>query len=116
MKSPSLIERIRALLMRSTLWRSGRAGVAVVALLPLLGALSELSAGDFKRYASHPNPAGDYAEAVRRVEAKIASEDGFYEDSHSFLLAHGARTEKVIVLAHGFGSSPAPFREIAARL
>jgi alpha-beta hydrolase superfamily lysophospholipase len=116
MNDPSLIERTCALVKRSTLWRYGRAGVAVMALLPLLGTRSELSAGDFKRYASHPNPAGDYAEAVRRVEAKIASEVGFYEGSHSFLLTHGARTEKVIVLAHGFGSSPAPFREIATRL
>lgn len=68
-----------------------------------------------RRYASHPSPIADYQEAVRRVENKIASEVNFYQGSHSFLLTHGGKTEKVMVFAHGFGSSPAPFKEIAAQ-
>jgi pimeloyl-ACP methyl ester carboxylesterase len=71
---------------------------------------------DLRRYASHPNPVANYTAAVQRVERKIASEVNFYPDSHSFLLTHGTKTAKVIVLAHGFGSSPAPLKELAALL
>ena len=66
-------------------------------------------------YTSQPHPAASYAEAVQRVESKIASEVNFYPDSHTILMTHGARTAKTIVLVHGYPSSPAPFKEIAAQ-
>ena len=81
--------------------------------LQKIGVLMKSPVGNLRLYASHPNPATDYVEAVRRVESKIASEVDFYEGSHTFLLTYGARTEKAIILAHGFGSSPAPFKEMA---
>jgi len=74
-----------------------------------------LAVGDLSRYASHPNPVVAYAEALRRVESKIASEVDFYPDNHAFLLTHGGKTAKVIILAPGFGSGPAPMKEIAAQ-
>ncbi len=99
----------------NTLWKNSRAGFSSGALLLGLGGSSKLSAGDLRLYASHPNPAADYAEAVRRVESKIASEVDFYPDSHTMLLTHSAKTAKVIIFVHGYPSSPSPFKEIAAQ-
>ena len=72
-----------------------------------------LSAYDL--YASHPNPAADYGEAVRRVESKLAAEVDFNPGSHTILLTHDAKTAKAIIFVHGYPSSPAPFKEIAAQ-
>ena len=58
---------------------------------------------------------GDYAEAVRRVESKITTEVDFDPGSHTILLTHGAKTAKAIIFAHGYASSPSPFKEIAAQ-
>jgi pimeloyl-ACP methyl ester carboxylesterase len=66
-------------------------------------------------YISQPHPAANYAEAVQRVETKIASEVNFYPDGHTILMTHGARTAKTIAFVHGYPSSPAPFKEIAAQ-
>ena len=77
--------------------------------------LRRLPAVNRSLYTSQPNPAADYAEAVQRVERKIASEVDFYPDSHTILMTHGARTAKIIVFVHGYPSSPAPFKEIAAQ-
>jgi pimeloyl-ACP methyl ester carboxylesterase len=65
-------------------------------------------------YASHPSPVADYAAAVRRIRNKIAAEVDFDPGSHTILLTHGAKTAKTIVFAHGYASSPSPFKEIAA--
>ncbi len=96
-------------------WENNRAGFSIGALLQRHVGFSRDSANYFKTYDSHPHLVTDYAEAVRRVESKIASEIDFYEGSHSFLLTHGIKTAKVIIFAHGFPSSPAPFKEIAAQ-
>jgi alpha-beta hydrolase superfamily lysophospholipase len=64
---------------------------------------------------SQPCPAADYAEGVRRVEAKIATETDFNPSSHTILLSHGARTARVIVFVHGYPSSPSPFTNLATR-
>jgi alpha-beta hydrolase superfamily lysophospholipase len=66
-------------------------------------------------YTSRPHPAANYAEAVQRVESKIATEVNFYPDSHTILMTHGARTAKTIVFVHGYPSSPGPFKEIVAQ-
>ena len=74
-----------------------------------------LPAGNPSLYASQPRPAANYAEAVQRVESKIAAEVDFNPANHTFLLTHGARTDKSIALVHGYVSGPAPFKEIAAQ-
>jgi len=66
-------------------------------------------------YISHPNPAVDYADAVRRVDCKLAAEVDFDPENHTFLLTHGSRTAKAIVLVHGYTSSPAPLKALAAQ-
>src|SRR5512133_1934404 len=66
-------------------------------------------------YTSQPDPAANYAEAMWRAESKIAAEVNFYPDSHTMLMTHGAKTAKTIAFVHGYPSSPAPFKEIAAQ-
>ena len=77
--------------------------------------LWRLSIENRSLYTSQLHPAADYAEAVQRVESKIASEVNFNPDNHTFLMTHGAKTAKAIILVHGYASGPAPFKEIAAQ-
>jgi pimeloyl-ACP methyl ester carboxylesterase len=77
--------------------------------------LGRLPTDNLSFYTSQPHPAANYAEAVQRVESKIATEVNFYPDSHTILMTHGAKTAKTIVFVHGYPSSPAPFKEIAAQ-
>ena len=70
-----------------------------------IGGLLMLPADDLRLYASHPNPAADYVEAVRRVESKIVTEVDFDPGSHTMLLTHGARTAKAIIFVHGYPSA-----------
>jgi carboxylesterase len=76
--------------------------------------LRRLPTGNPSLYISQPHPAANYAEAVQRVEAKIASEVNFNPDNHTILMTHDAKTAKAIIFVHGYVSSPAPFKEIAA--
>ncbi len=73
------------------------------------------AADDLSAYPSQPHPAANFAEAVQRVESKIATEVNFNPGSHTILLTHGAKSAKAIIFVHGYVSSPAPFKEIAAR-
>ena len=94
------------------LQKIGRAGlIAAAALVALIGLLS-LPADDLGLYASHPHPAADYAEAVKRIEALQAAEVDFNPDCHTTLLSHGARTARAIVFVDGHGSCPGSFREL----
>ncbi|HEY6867143.1 MAG TPA: alpha/beta fold hydrolase [Candidatus Eisenbacteria bacterium] len=74
-----------------------------------------MTANDHNLRTSQPHPGASHAEAVERVQSTIAAEINFNPASHTFLLTHGARTAKAIALVHGYASSPAPFKEIAAR-
>jgi pimeloyl-ACP methyl ester carboxylesterase len=65
---------------------------------------------------SHPSPVSNYAEAVARFEKMQSSEEPTVSPlARSILLAHGNRTEKVIVFFHGYSSSPRQFRELGER-
>lgn len=90
-------------------------GVMQHGTMSRIGDLSVQSAHDLRLCASQSRAALDYAEAVRRVESKLAAEVDFNPHSHTILLAHGAKTAKVIVFVHGYASSPSPFKEIAAQ-
>jgi len=93
----------------------GRAGSVLGAVLIVLGGFLMLPADDPSHYASHPNPAADYAEAVQRVASLRAAEVGFNPDCHTILLTHGAKTAKAIVFAPGYGSCPAAFKELGTQ-
>lgn len=85
-------------------------GIVKIGALQRIGGLLVPPADDLRLYASHPNPAADYAEAVRRVESKIATEVDFDPGSHTILLTHGAKTAKAIIFVHGTPGAPLPSR------
>lgn len=97
------------------LQKIGRTGLIIVAILMVISGFLILPADDLSHYASHPNPAANYAEAVKRVESLRAAEIGFNPDCHTILLTHGAKTAKGIVFAPGYGSCPAAFKELGAQ-
>ena len=94
------------------LQKIGLAALIVVIALSVFVGLLTLPPDDLSLYASHPNPAADYAEAMQRVERLRAAEVGFNPDCHTILLTHGARTAKVILFLDGYGSCSASFQEL----
>ncbi len=67
-------------------------------------------------YTSHPRPAQSYSEAVNRIDALRAQEPPDMSPGGRLqLLTHGRQMEQVIVLVHGYTSSPQQFQELGAR-
>ena len=66
-----------------------------------------------ERFQSHPDPAHDYREAIRRFQ-KIQSSEGpeLNPVCHSILLTHGKRTKRAVVFFHGLTNCPEQFREL----
>lgn len=65
--------------------------------------------------STFPNPAADYDEAQARIEAVQSTERSSGEINpvcFSSEMTHGEKTEKAIVLYHGFTSCPEQFREL----
>lgn len=66
--------------------------------------------------ASTPNPAQDYADAMRRFNALVAEEQarGDIDDKClPYVLTHGQRTERAIILFHGLTACPFQYHELA---
>ena len=89
--------------------------VLLVLLLPILYLwLRPLNAGDLSE-AGHP--AQSYAEALERIkglDAKDAGKLGPF--GGTLLLTHGKKTDKVVVLLHGFTKSPHEFEPLGKLL
>ncbi|MCW3053166.1 MAG: hypothetical protein JWN14_2336, partial [Chthonomonadales bacterium] len=89
--------------------------ILVVLLLPVLYLyLKPLNAGGL---AVSGSPAQNYAEALqllKELRARDAGELGPYGDI--ILLTHGKKTEKVVVLLHGYTKSPYEFRQLGQML
>ena len=96
----------------NALQKIGRAVLIITFLLMVLVGLLILPADDLSLYASHPNPAADYAEAVQWIDDLRAAEVGFNPDCHTTLLTHGAKAAKVIIFVDGYGGCPASFKEL----
>src|SRR5512135_3026141 len=105
----------RRIMKGNTLLNIGGAVWLIGAILIALGGLLMLPADNIGLYASHPNPAANYTEAVQRVESLRAAEVGFNPDCHTTLLTHGAKTAKAIVFVDGYGSCPVSFKELGAQ-
>jgi alpha-beta hydrolase superfamily lysophospholipase len=76
------------------------AAVAILALRP----------SGLAQIASRPRPAAGYDESVQRVGALQAEErEGYHPDCVTQLLTHGARTQRAVVLVHGYTSCPQQF-------
>jgi esterase/lipase len=79
-----------------------------------LAAVLPATAGDVR---SHPNPAHSYSDAIARAKLRIDADDSVAAPGGStILLAHGARTPRVVVLLHGFTDSPRQFAVLADSL
>ncbi len=90
--------------------------VVLLALLAVAAVLLLRPVGT-RRFPSHPHPATDYAEALRRVAA-VEARDGaaIARDCRTLLLTHGARTARAVVLLHGLTNCPEQFRALGDRL
>lgn len=87
-------------------------GVLIVVVLAL--ALIPESPGDV---ASHPDPAADYATAVKRFDALAAQEqNGVFAECKSRLFTHGSQTAVSVVLFHGWSNCPKQFAELGQQL
>ncbi|MFO7634318.1 MAG: alpha/beta fold hydrolase [Caldilinea sp.] len=68
------------------------------------------------RLSSSPNPAQSYDEAMTRFDALLAGEierGDIDEVCLPFILTHGARTERAIILFHGLTACPFQYHELA---
>src|ERR1041384_3811141 len=67
--------------------------------------------------ASHPEPVTSYEEALAGVKAlqERDNQDITYDVCVTKLYAHGAQTEHVVVLLHGFTTCPQQFDELGKR-
>ena len=66
-----------------------------------------------------PKPATDYEDALRRFAEAAAGEPGsaaIHPSCRPLLLTHGRKTERVVVLFHGFTNCPMQFRRLAEDL
>ena len=69
-----------------------------------------------KNLTSHPAPAADYRDAFARFEKLRSREEPAVNPlARSILLTHGVRMPKIIVLFHGYSSSPQQFRSLGER-
>ena len=88
----------------------------LLALLAVVAVLLLRPAGT-RRFPSHPHPATDYPDALRRVAA-VEARDGaaIAPECHTLLLTHGGRTARAVVLLHGLTNCPEQFRALGERL
>ncbi|HLO18732.1 MAG TPA: hypothetical protein VK206_28130 [Anaerolineales bacterium] len=107
------MQQSRNFVKGTALWKIGRIGLAIAAILAAFIGFLMLPADDLSRFDSQPNPAVSYEEAVQRVENMRAAEVGFNPDCHTVLLTHGVKTEKALVFAPGYFTCPAaPYKEL----
>ena len=71
---------------------------------------------DTRSLGPQPNPAGSYTAAMKRVGRLQLADAVASPGGESIVLVHGRRTERAIVLFHGFTNSPRQFRAIAQQL
>jgi carboxylesterase len=84
--------------------------LAVLAVLLVIVAYLGLVPPNLPALASHPHPALDYDDAVKRIEAIQAQEVGRLKPECSTqVLTHGQKTARVIAFAHGYTNCPQQF-------
>ncbi len=67
-------------------------------------------------FASHPDPAADYADAAARIEATCAWDTSDINNQCATqFFTHGHTTERAIVFFHGLTNSPRQFVELGER-
>jgi len=65
---------------------------------------------------SHSNPAQSYDEAVQRIQALQTNDASrMNPECAAQFMTHGQKTDKVIILVHGYTNCPAQFKELGQR-
>jgi carboxylesterase len=65
---------------------------------------------------SHPHPARSYGEAIHRIDSLTRREEaGLNPVCQLELMTHGTKTERAIILVHGYTKCPAQFSELGNR-
>lgn len=102
---------------RSWAWKVLKAGGLLLAgtwVALLLLALIPVRTGGL---VPSPDPAPDYAQSARRIQAVIEGESGRVCDiCGTRFLTHGSKTKKAVVLIHGLTNSPPQFLELGDEL
>jgi esterase/lipase len=71
----------------------------------------------YETLVSKPNPARTYDEAMQRIAAVQAQDNNEILDiCHTNVLTHGRKTERVIVLLHGFTNCPHQYEVLGQQL
>ncbi len=85
--------------------------VVCAALLAFAFLLLPIGDADLR---SRPDPAGSYAEAMKRIDAELARENTLPLQSitHSVALVHGSQTTTAVVIFHGYTHGPYQWRVI----
>jgi carboxylesterase len=89
------------------------AGIVLVAIV-LCIAVVLFRPMNVRSLASHPDPAGDYAEAVERIESLQAQEAslGLNPLCQLKFMTQGQKTDQAIVFVHGYTNCPQQFGEL----
>ena len=67
--------------------------------------------------ASHPHPAQNYSEALHLIDLFRADEpQGMNPLNQTQLMTHGKKTDRAIILVHGYTTDPQQFVELGKRL
>ena len=66
--------------------------------------------------ASHPKPAQSYTDAVKLVNALRTEEQQMNTLCQTQLMTHGKKTDRAIILVHGYTNCPQQFHELGKRL
>ena len=65
--------------------------------------------------SSHPHPARDYQDAVRRIDTLKAGETALNPVCRTQFMTHGQRVDRAIVFVHGYTTCPQQFNELGKR-
>ncbi|MEP7359889.1 MAG: alpha/beta hydrolase [Anaerolineales bacterium] len=97
--------------------RLGRGLLSVLALGSVALGYLGVVPPNLSNLASHPNPAGSYAEALERVAALQASEaSGYNPLCVTQLLTHGHKTDRAIAFIHGYTNCSNQFLPLGRQL
>lgn len=97
-------------------WLLRREVVLLAVLLLLVAMVLALYWPISYRPVVQPNPAQSYGEAITRLEALQAQDQGLalYPGCETQVMTHGQRVERVMVLLHGYRNCPAQFAQVGA--
>jgi len=96
----------------SQIWRVLLIFLAIIVIV----AASLFVPWNIGRLVSHSNPAQSYTEAVQRIQALQAKDASkMNPDCIAQFMTHGQKTDKVVILVHGYTNCPEQFKDLGQR-